>query len=100
MLIRNAARHDIASTRIPPTNGPRMVVAADAPAHRPKARPSSSPWKVEVMMASDPGTKIAPAAPWSTRKTMSRMMLGANPHISEVTPKATSPMANIFRRPK
>src|SRR5438034_550491 len=29
-LMRNATRHEIVSTRMPPMNGPRNVVAADA----------------------------------------------------------------------
>ena len=38
-----AMRQEMVFTSRPPTNGPRMVVAPDAPAHRPKARPCSSP---------------------------------------------------------
>jgi hypothetical protein len=77
-----------------------MVVPAEAPAQMPKARPCSSPSNVAVMMASDPGTRIAPAAPCSTRNTMSSSMFGAMPHSSDVTPNATSPMENIRFRPK
>src|SRR6266852_9815316 len=62
-LMRNATRHDNVSTSAPPMNGPRMVVAADAPAHRPNARPCASPVNVAVKSASDPGTSSAPAAP-------------------------------------
>ena len=37
-LMKNAARHEIESTSRPPMKGPRIVVAAEAPAHNPKAR--------------------------------------------------------------
>jgi hypothetical protein len=74
-------------------------VAADAPAHRPKARPCSSPWKVAVMMASEPGTRTAPAAPCKVRQTISNSMVGANPHSREVAANPTRPMANMRRRP-
>src|SRR5437868_15068465 len=58
-LIRNATRHEIVSTRMPPMNGPTMVVAAVAAAHTPYARPWASPLKFAVSSASDPGTRIA-----------------------------------------
>jgi len=98
--MRNTARQETASTRMPPTNGPRIVVAADAPAHTPNARPCSSPEKLAVMIASDPGTSTAPNAPCSTRNAISMMMFGASPHSTDVAPNPTSPMANILRRPK
>ena len=62
-LTRKAARQEMESTRKPPTTGPRIVVAPDAPAQMPKARPCSSPLKLAVSSASDPGTSRAPAAP-------------------------------------
>ena len=99
-LIRKTARHETASTRMPPTNGPRMVVAPEPAAHTPNARPCSSPSKVDVISASEPGTSSAPAAPWRTRKTMSVMMSGATPHSRLITPNAASPIANILRLPK
>ena len=98
-LMKKAARHEIPSTRSPPTNGPRMVVAAEAPAHRPKALPCSSPSNVEVMMAREPGTSSAPAAPWRTRKAIRSSMLGASPQSSDVAPNPARPTANIRLRP-
>src|SRR5205823_4730540 len=47
-LMRNATRHEIVSTRMPPMNGPRIVVAAVAAAHTPYARPWASPLKFAV----------------------------------------------------
>ena len=93
-------RQEMVFTSRPPTNGPRMVVAADAPAHRPKARPCSSPWKVAVMMASEPGTRTAPAAPCRIRQTIRNSIDGAIPHRSEVAANPTRPIANMRRRPK
>ena len=60
----------------------------DAPAQMPNARPCSSPWKLVVRMASEPGTRIAPAAPWSSRATIRNSMFGASPHRMDVMPKA------------
>ena len=60
-------RHESELTSTPPTNGPRIEVAADAPAQTPNARPCSSPWKLAVMIASEPGTRSAPAAPCRMR---------------------------------
>jgi len=37
--------------------------APEAPAHVPKARPCSSPSKLAVMRAREPGTSSAPVAP-------------------------------------
>jgi hypothetical protein len=80
-------------------NGPRIVVAPDAPAHRPNARPCSSPWKLAVRMASDPGTRRAPAAPCRVRQTIRNSMVGAIPHSSEVPANPARPIAKMRRRP-
>ncbi len=98
-MIRNAARHEIELTSTPPTNGPRMEVAADAPAQMPNARPRSSPWKLAVMIDSDPGTTNAPAAPCNTRARIRNSMFGAIPHSNEVAPNPSSPSENTLRRP-
>ena len=92
-------RQEIVLTSKPPTNGPRIVVAAEAPAHTPNARPRSSPSKLAVMIASEPGTTSAPAAPWSTRATIRNSIDGATPHSSEVAAKPIRPSENILRRP-
>ena len=98
-LIRKAARHEIVSTSRPPTTGPRMVVAPDAPAQTPNARPCSSPEKLAVISASEPGTSMAPVAPCRIRKRTSVSIVGARPQSTEVTPNPASPSANIRRRP-
>src|SRR5258705_5230069 len=84
-LIRNATRQDTASTSAPPRNGPRIVVAADAPAQSPNARPCASPLNVAVRSATDPGTSNAPAAPCRTRKTLRSYIDGATPQTRLVT---------------
>src|SRR5918992_5325281 len=86
-LIKNAARHEIVFTSTPPTKGPRIVVAADAPAHTPNARPCSSPLNDDVMIASDPGTRSAPAAPWSIRLMIRNSIVGAIPQRRDVAAK-------------
>ena len=98
--MKKTERQEIESTRRPPTTGPRIAAAAEAPAQIPKARPCSSPSKLAVSSASEPGTSSAPAAPCRTRKKTSSSMLGARPQRSEVTPKLKSPTANMRRRPK
>ncbi len=76
-----------------------MVVAAEAPAQIPKARPCSSPWKLAVMMESEPGTSRAPAAPWRIRLRIRNSMVGAIPHSRDVPAKERRPTANIRFRP-
>ena len=98
--MKNAARQLIDWTSRPPMNGPRMLVAADAPAQMPKTRPRCSPSKLEVISDSDPGTRRAPVAPWAMRAMMRNSMFGERPHRIEVMPNPVSPTANIRRRPK
>ena len=76
-----------------------IVVAAEAAAQTPNARPCSSPSKLEVMMASEPGTSSAPATPCRIRQTMRNSMVGERPHNRDVAANATRPMANTRRRP-
>ena len=54
--MKNAARQETELTRMPPTSGPRMDVAAEEPAQMPNARPCSSPSKLAVMMDNEAGT--------------------------------------------
>ena len=84
-------RQETVFTSRPPTNGPRIVVAAEAPAQTPNARPRSSPSKLAVMIESDPGTTNAPAAPCSTRATIRNSIDGARPHSSDVAAKPSRP---------
>ena len=58
-LRKKTARHEIVSTSRPPTTGPRIAVAAEEAAQKPKARPRSGPSNVFVSRASDPGTGCA-----------------------------------------
>ena len=97
---RKAARQLTVSTSSPPTSGPMRAVADEAAAQMPIARDRvASSRKVAVMIASDPGTSSAPAAPWSSRATTSSSSVGARPHRTDVMPKPHSPMANTRRRP-
>ena len=52
-----------------------------------------------VMIASEPGTSSAPAAPWNRRATTSHSSVGASPHRTDVTPNQASPIAKTRRRP-
>ena len=97
--MKKTARHEIVWTRVPPTNGPRIAVAAAAAAQIPIALPRSGPSNVCVSKASEPGTSNAPAAPWTTRNAISVSMFGAKPHKMDAAPKPTSPMTKKRRRP-
>jgi hypothetical protein len=99
MLRRNAIRHETESTNTPPSTGPKIVVAADAAAQIPKARPCSSPSKLTVISDSEPGTRIAPVAPWRILNRTRISMFHAKPQRTEVTANPVSPTANIRFRP-
>ena len=58
----------------------------------PNARPRASPSKAWVMSASEPGTRRAPAAPWSSRKMTSHSSVGARPHSADVSANPIRPM--------
>lgn len=64
------------------------------------ALPCAGPRKVEVISASELGTKSAAPAPWIPRATMSKRALGATAQASEARPNITSPARRIRRRPK
>src|SRR6266540_1851170 len=53
-LMKNAERQEIVSTSTPPTTGPRIVAAPEAPAHTPNARPCSSPEEFARRALEDP----------------------------------------------
>ena len=42
---------------------------------------------------------IAPPMPWKARERLRKVALGASPHSSEPSVKATMPIANSSRRP-
>ena len=98
-LIRNASRQVRYWTRRPPTTGPRTVAAEVAAAQIPNARASPGPSKAAVMRASEPGTRMAAAAPWRSRKTTSASRVGARPHRALVVAKPTRPIAKTRFRP-
>ena len=77
-----------------------MVVAADAAAQRPNARPCASPLNVTVRSASEPGTRSAPATPWRIRNRMRSSKFGAIPQSRLVTRNPASPIVNMRLRPK
>lgn len=52
-----------------------------------------------MISASELGTRIAPAAPWSIRATISTSAVGASAQSSEVTPKPIRPIVMLRARP-
>ncbi len=98
-LIRNTRRQDPASTSQPPKNGPTALETPASPDHAPTARARSSGWKVAEMIERLPGTRRAPATPWTALAAMRNPMVGATAHSAEAMPNAPSPATNIRRRP-
>ena len=79
--------------------GPRTTRADVAAAQIPKARARCWPSNAFVMIASEPGTSSAPAAPWNSRAMVSSSSVGASPHTTDVTPNKVRPIPNTRRRP-
>ncbi len=98
-LMRKADRQLALCTSTPPSRGP-MIDVADVPAaHRPMARPRSSPEKVAVRIERLPGTRTAPKPACTTRAAIRISIVGASPHATDAAPNPTSPTRNIRRRP-
>ncbi len=89
--MRKAARHETLSTRYPPSTGPKAAVMPENPDHVPIALPRRASSKEALMIASDPGTSIAPPTPCIARATMSCPGVTARPHPTEATAKSTMP---------
>ena len=86
-LIRKIARHVHTPISQPPISGPVMN---EIPLHAvqvPIAAPRSPPENVDVRIASDAGVRSAPARPWSPRKTISVVEVGAAAQRADATPK-------------
>ena len=62
-LTQKIARQEIASTSAPPPAGPSTVAIPVHAVQVPTAFPRASPSKVEATIASEPGTRSAPATP-------------------------------------
>jgi hypothetical protein len=99
-LIQNTKRHESASVRNPPAAGPARVEMPLHAVHVPIARPLASPSKVAVRIASEPGTRSAPARPWRALSAIKTPVVGASAQRMEVAPKPTRPIAKTRRRPK
>jgi hypothetical protein len=95
MFSRNAALHEMVSTRMPPIAGPSSVVPEEAPDQIPNARPRNGPSKPAVIKASEPGTRNAPATPCRTRSTTSVSRFGARPHRADMRPNPARPSMNM-----
>ena len=98
-LTRKMARQENASTSAPPPAGPITVAMPVQAVQVPTARPRSAPSKVAARIASEPGTRSAPARPWSPRAAIRKPLLGAMPQRTEVMPKRPRPMMKIRRLP-
>lgn len=79
-----------------PAVAPAAVLACQTDSARVRAGPSA--WAV-VSSESAAGDTMAPAAPWTTRATISMTGHCARPHASEATANSTNPTASSLRRP-
>ena len=84
-LMRNTQRHENVSISQPPTNGPIALATPARPDHAPIARPRSTSWNEEPMIARLPGTSSAPAAPCTAREIASAVASGATAHATLAT---------------
>ena len=75
-LTMNTHRHENVSISQPPTNGPTALEIPARPDQAPMARPRSSSWNAEPMIARLPGTRSAPAAPCTARDAASTVASG------------------------
>ncbi len=98
-LTAKIARQEIESTISPPPAGPITVAIPVHAVQMPTALPRSSPSKVAATIASEPGTRSAPAIPCSARKAIRNTSEGAIAQSAEVTPKPTRPISNRRLRP-
>ncbi len=98
-LIRKASRQVRSWTTRPPTTGPSRVAADVAAAQTPNARARAGPSNVEVIRASEPGTRSAAVAPWKSRARTSASRLGERPHRTLAMPKPTRPIEKTRLRP-
>jgi hypothetical protein len=96
---RKIQRHDAASTRYPPRNGPTAVAIPPSADHAPMALPRSAGTKLAWMMARLPGVRRAPPTPWSTRAATSSSVLGAMPQRRDAAANHTTPTRKTLLRP-
>ena len=84
-----------ASMRKPPSNGPTSIATPATPPHRPIAEPRRFGGKVRMMTAIVCGAISAAPSPWTTRATISMVMLPASPHHSDEAVNTVSPSRKI-----
>ena len=65
----------------------------------PIAAPRSRPWKVAVMMESDPGSSMAEPSPCRARNAMSCSVVCDSPQASDPSTNTTSPVVKNRLRP-
>lgn len=85
---------------MPPISGPTIAAALVQPDHCPMAFDCAGPENDEMIMASELGTRSAPAIPCSAREITNTSPVHASPHITEVTAKPASPHSRILALPK
>ena len=97
--MRKTKRHESRSTNRPPMSGPAIMAPVVIAVQRPIARPCAGPRNVDVIRASELGTRNAPAAPCAARAMMRKSGSGAAATAIEAMPKPTSPMRRTRMRP-
>lgn len=83
----------------PPRSGPTIIAAVVEAVQMPMARERRGSTIVEVMRASELGTRKAPAAPCAARAMTRKTASGASATAMDATPKAMRPMRRTRMRP-
>ena len=87
------------STSKPPSTGPTATASPDMAAQIPIAAPRSRPWKVAVMMESEPGRSMAAPRPCSALKAISSVVDPDSPHRKDPVMNSSSPLMKKRLRP-
>src|SRR4051794_10691865 len=92
-------RQEAWSTRIPPTSGPRIKEIPVQAVQLPTALPWAGPVKFDIIIASELGTRKAPATPCNALAPTRKPLFGATAHNSDAMPKPSRPRLKILLRP-
>ena len=98
-LMAKTQRQEATDTRNPPSTGPNTAEVPLQAVQVPIARPAASPRKLDMISASELGTRSAPKMPCTNRAAIRIPTLGATAQAREATRNPTSPATRIRLRP-
>ena len=90
-LMKKIHSHPRVSTSTPPRTGPTSVATPATAPHRPMACPRDCGGKRRVITDIVCGLMSAAPRPWTTRATMSPVMVPVSPHHRDARVKIVSP---------